>query len=171
MNKLSYLMMGFAALSFAACSSDEPTPAPTPDNGDGTTMYLNINITDANSSRSRAQGVGDDFNSDGESVKDPVNDGYEYGNDDEHEVTTAEFLFFDHDGNYVTRAQVWKNGGNGTDANVEYFGANTLVLRNLKKGFLPEYLITVLNAPAKDKLSFGEQVERNKWTMTQTRSQ
>lgn len=142
MNKLSYLLMGFAALSFAACSSDEPTPAPTPD-GEGTTLYLNVNITDANNARSRAAG----FDESGKD-KNPAEEGdYIFGDANEHKVNRADFFFFDKKGNFVTKANVWQASDETQAPNIEYMGTNTLVLRNLKKGTLPEWVITVLNAP------------------------
>lgn len=163
MNKLSKLMMGLAALSFAACSSDEPAPTPAPGDGEGTTMYLNVNITDANSARSRAAG----YDEDGK-PKDPAEQGdYVFGDGTEHAVNKADFFFFDEDGRYVTRANVWK-AATGTDApNIEYMGANTLVLRNLTKDNLPVYVVTVLNAPA----DFAETVETNNYSMEQLAKQ
>lgn len=133
MNKLSYLIMGFAALSFAACSSDEPTPAPTPGEGEGTTLYLNVNITDANTARSRAAG----YDQEGQ-PKDPAQEGdYVFGNEDEHAINSADFLFYDKDGRFLTRTNIWQ-AGTGNDApNIEYMGTNTLVLRNLSKNNLP----------------------------------
>lgn len=159
MNKLSKLMMGLAALSFAACSSDEPTPTPTPDDGEGTTMYLNVNITDANNARSRAAG----YEQDG-TPTDPADEGdYVFGSTDEHAVNSADFFFFDAQGRYVTRANVWQ-AASGTDVpNIEYMGANTLVLRNLTKENLPTWVITVLNAPS----GFADEVEANNYTMEQ----
>ncbi len=159
MNKLSKLMMGLAALSFAACSSDEPTPAPTPGEGEGTTMYLNVNVTDANSARSRAAG----FDEDG-TPKDPADEGdYVFGSDAEHNVNSADFFFFDVNGRYITRANVWKTSSDTNKPNIEYMGANTLVLRNLSKDNLPVWVITVLNAPS----TFAQEVETNNYTMQQ----
>ncbi len=161
MNKLSYLIMGFAALSFAACSSDEPTPAPTPGEGEGTTLYLNVNITDANTARSRAAG----YDQEGQ-PKDPAQEGdYVFGNEDEHAINSADFLFYDKDGRFLTRTNIWQ-AGTGNDApNIEYMGTNTLVLRNLSKNNLPTYVITVLNAPS----NFASTVEANNWSMDETR--
>lgn len=159
MNKLSKLMMGLAALSFAACSSDEPTPTPAPGDGEGTTMYLNVNITDANSARSRAAG----YDEDGQ-PKDPAEEGdYIFGDGTEHAVNKADFFFFDAAGRYVTRANVWKTANGSQKPNIEAMGANTLVLRNLTKENLPVYVVTVLNAPTK----FAEEVETNNYTMQQ----
>lgn len=162
MNKLSYLLMGFAALSFAACSSDEPTPAPTPD-GEGTTLYLNVNITDANNARSRAAGFDEDGN-----AKDPADEGdYIFGDDNEHKVNRADFFFFDGAGNFVTQANIWQASNETQAPNIEYMGTNTLVLRNLKKGELPEWVITVLNAPTE----FVNKVQPSNLTLNQVRSE
>lgn len=159
MNKLSKLMMGLAALSFAACSSDEPTPTPAPGDGEGTTMYLNVNITDANSARSRA----DSFDEAG-TPKDPAGEGdYVFGSDAEHAVNSADFFFFDEAGRYITRANVWKTATGTDKPNIEAMGANTLVLRNLSKDNLPVWVITVLNAPN----TFAQEVETNNYTMEQ----
>lgn len=158
MNKLSKLMMGLAALSFAACSSDEPTPTPAPGDDEGTTMYLNVNITDANSARSRAAG----YDEDGQ-PKDPAAEGdYVFG-EGEHNVNRADFFFFDAGGRYVTRANVWKTATGSDKPNIEAMGANTLVLRNLTKNNLPVFVVTVLNAPT----DFAESVETNNYSMEQ----
>lgn len=148
MNNLSKLMVGLAAFSLAACSSDEPTPS-TPDVNDGTTMYLNINITDANSSRSRAEGD------------------YIFGDAVEHEVNNADFFFYDAQGNFVTRANVWSPSDETQAPNIEYMGKNTLVLRNLTKNNLPQWVITVLNAPS----TFVEKVQNSNLTLNQTRAE
>lgn len=163
MKKFSYLMMGFAALSFAACSSDEPAQAPSQD-ADGTTMYLNINITDANKAQyapSRA------YTEDGEEVTNGKEGDYEFGSMTEHDVNRADFLFYDAAGRFITRANVWKADGGTQAPNIEYMGTNTLVLRNLTKNNLPAYLITVLNAP----VDFSQKVEANNWSMDETRKQ
>lgn len=162
MNKLSYLLMGFAALSFAACSSDEPTVAPTPD-GEGTTLYLNVNITDADNARSRAAGFDEDGN-----AKDPAEEGdYIFGDENEHNVNRADFFFFDGAGNFVTKANVWQASNETQAPNIEYMGTNTLVLRNLKKGTLPEWVITVLNAP----IEFVNKVQASNLTISQVRKE
>lgn len=139
MNKLSKLMMGLAALSFAACSSDEPAPTPAPGDGDGTTMYLKVRIKSADMG-SRA----DNVNSDNEEGA------YDWGTPDEHTVKTADFFFFDENKVYVTQANVW-DGGNETkpDVNVEYISENVLVLKGLTKQHAPKYMVTVLNADPK----------------------
>lgn len=163
MNKLSKLMMGLAALSFAACSSDEPAPTPAPGDGEGTTMYLNVNITDANSARSRANGFDEK-----DQPKDPALEGdYVHGDVTEHAVNKADFFFFDEDGRYVTRANVWKAATDGSTANIEYMGANTLVLRNLTKNNLPVFVVTVLNAPA----DFAQDVETNNYSIEELAKQ
>ena len=144
MKKFSCMMMGAAALAaFTACSSDDVKPVnPDQGNGDGTTMYLSINIKDANS-RSRDIKTEDDA---------PFNEGdLVWGNVKEHKVNRADFFFFDGDGNYVANtyeAYTGKEFEPGKDENVEWMGKNRLVLRDLDENNLPEYMITVLNAPA-----------------------
>lgn len=144
MKKFSCMMMGAAALAaFTACSSDDVKPVnPDQGNGDGTTMYLSINIKDANS-RSRDIKTEDDA---------PFNEGdLVWGNVKEHKVNRADFFFFDGDGNYVANTYEAYTGEEfepGKDENVEWMGKNRLVLRDLDENNLPEYMITVLNAPA-----------------------
>lgn len=136
MNNLSKLMVGLAAFSLAACSSDEPTPS-TPDVNDGTTMYLNVRIKSANMGGSRAENT----NSGNEEWK------YDWGKSDEHAVSTADFFFFDEAGIYVAQANVWNGGNASTDnENIEYISNNILVLKGLTKKQTPKYMVTVLNA-------------------------
>lgn len=118
--------MGTAALlAFSACSSDdEPaTTGPTPDGADAN-MYLAVNI--ATAGNGRAEG--------------------DYLVGSEHEVSTADFFFFDEDGHYVTKGNVWNNGDAST-GNVEFKSKNLVVLKGLKEKKLPKYVVTVLNAP------------------------
>lgn len=140
MNNFIKLFCGAAAATMMfSCSSDEP--ANTPENGnvsaDGV-AYLAVNIQDANSSRALADNIGD------------ANEGdYIYGNEDEHAVSNAHFYFYDANGIFVTEANVWTGGTDGTgNENIEYIGDNVLVLRNLKQDNLPVYLVTVLNVPS-----------------------
>ena len=163
--KFNKFFMGLgvmAALSLAACSNDEPANGgSTGDNSEGTTMYLNVNITDANNARSRDAG----YNDQDQSVTEAGEGDYVFGSTEEHSVNSADFLFYDAQGRFVTRANVWQAATGNNPANVEYMGKNTLVLRNLTKENLPTYLITVLNAPT----GFAASVEENNWSMEETR--
>lgn len=138
MNKTSKFFLGFASLSMlAACSSDEPAQETvTPGAGDGTTMYLAVNITDANSM--------------GRALEDNTEGDFVFGTENEHEVSTANFFFFDANGIYLTQAEVWNGGKPGSPEgdNVEYLGNNVLILEGLTETNLPKYVVTILNTPA-----------------------
>lgn len=165
--KINKLFAGTAMmLLMASCASDEPatTPAVTDDNG--STMYLSINISDANSARSRADESTSYYDHDGKTSTGNEGD-YVFGDAKEHDVYRADFLFYDRDGRFVTRANVWDTANATEVPNVEAMGKHTLVLRNLTKKNLPEYVITVLNAPE----DFARTVELNNWDMEQTRMQ
>lgn len=105
----------------------------------GTDAYLTVNIMDA-SSLTRATGGNPDS---------LIN-----GTEKEHTVASADFYFYDEDGIYVSKANVWRDGqDNGTDGvttneNIEFFGNSVVVLKGLKDKTFPNYMVTVLNAPA-----------------------
>lgn len=128
MNNISKLLLGVAAFGLMSCSNDEPAPAPTPE-GEGTVMYLNVNIRSANGG-SRAEG-------------DYAN-GHETA---ESDITNAWFLFYNADGEFQYRSNGFVDGAGNDMPNVEYMGANTLVLRNVKENDKPRYMVTILNAP------------------------
>lgn len=90
MNRIFWGTLVCAAL--CACSKDHPA-----DNGKpvflGDEAYLNVNIADA-SSLTRATSGDSDF---------------EYGKD-EHNVTDADFYFYDENGVFVTQAKAWNDG-------------------------------------------------------------
>lgn len=141
MNKFKSILMGTAALlAFTACSSDDPTPGtnPKPDGPDAN-MYLAVNI---NTAGSRAEGD------------------YEPGS--EHTVTTAHFFFFDADGHYLTKGNVWNDGETSTD-NVEFKSKNLVILKGLTQKNLPKYVVTVLNAPS----DLATKVERDRLSITE----
>lgn len=133
MNNLSKLFFGFSAAAMMfSCSSDEPANN-AGGNNDGDAVYMNIRIKDANSS---SFGKGSDG-------------GYEYGDANEHKIADARFFFYDGNGNFLVEAGINDLGGNnGTTGNVEYISESAIVLQGLKEDELPEYMITVLNAPA-----------------------
>lgn len=75
---------------------------------------------------------------------------FEYGSEDEHKVTSADFYFYDAQGTFVSQAKVW-NGGNANnqnpDENIEYFGNNVVMLKGLTEKTFPKYVVTILNQP------------------------
>ena len=130
MNRIFWGTLVCAAL--CACSKENPA-----DNGKpvflGDKAYLNVNIADA-SSLTRATSGDSDF---------------EYGKD-EHNVTDADFYFYDENGVFVTQAKAWNDGKDNEaepDENIEYFGNSIIVLKGLSQKGFPKYLVTVLNAP------------------------
>ena len=138
MNIYSKLLLGAAALSFAACSSEEPlgngedqpqtTIKPT-----GDIAYLNVRLQAAdNGLGGRADG------------------GYEYGSSTENAVADAYFYFYDENGQFVLESNSWI-GGNANSAdpteNVEIFGKNTVVLTGLTGKGYPSWVVTMLNIP------------------------
>lgn len=137
MNKFFNLLCGAAATTMMfSCSSDEPNVTPgTGDEANGV-AYLAVNISDATQSRALVDDIESGDNGD-----------YIYGDGNEHNVTKANFYFYDAQGVFVTEASVWTGGTAGTTENIEYIGDNVLVLRNLKDNNYPTYLVTVLNAP------------------------
>ena len=140
-----------AGFALASCSSDEPDFV-TPDNGfTGDTAYLTVNISDVGSA--------------GRAVEDgkPADTGFQFGDADEHAVDNAKFFFFDADGLYVNQASVWQESNTTQTPNVEYMGANVLVLKGLTEKTTPKYMLTVLTAPADFPPAQG-------WTLDQTRS-
>lgn len=138
MKKLFTFLAGAALLgSLSACSSDEPAKGPDgPDNNEGTgTMYMAVTISSADNA-SRA----------GE-TETPSDPDFSVGSSDEHNVTKANFYYFDEDGNYCCEAEVNNFSGTsnteGTDNNIELESTNMLTLRNVKN--VPKYMITLLN--------------------------
>ncbi len=79
-----------------------------------------------------------------------VDDGFEYGTQDEYAVSNAYFYFYDEQGLFVSRAEVWNGGsvGDGTDTNVEFEGSTVIVLKGLTGIGFPRYMVTVLNEPS-----------------------
>lgn len=126
---LGALAMGMA---FASCSNEEEFVGPEkPTFADGT-AYLKVNIADANATRG-------------------IDAGFEYGSADEHKVTSADFYFYDANGAYVTKANVWAGGDdnlNRPTQSIEYFGKNIVVLKGVTQNTFPKYVVTVLNQPA-----------------------
>ncbi len=142
MNKTSKLLLGLAALTFAACSNDEPSPeGPVQATGDRAYLYVNISSTDdsgyAAAPGSRAENSYEDWI-------------YIDGDKDENDVISADFYFYDDQGKYVLKANVWTGGNTeGTTNNtIEYIGNNVVVLEGLTGKNYPTWVVTVLNKPA-----------------------
>lgn len=145
MKLTSKFLLGLATVAFAACSSDEPAQNPTtPETPDGEVAYMAITITSAQTDmKTRATTDGGYEESD----KTPL----------EHEVKSVQFLFFDKDGAYAFTAKADdatlkpadNDATNAGDGNIEYIGdKNILILNGVRANNYPEYVITVLNAPA-----------------------
>ncbi|MFG6385484.1 MAG: fimbria major subunit [Muribaculaceae bacterium] len=143
MNKIFILLCGAAATTMMfSCSSDEPNVNPGAGEEANGVAYLAVNISDATQSRTLVDNIEDGDNGD-----------YIYGDGNEHNVSKANFYFYDDKGIFVTEASVWTGGTTGTTENIEYIGDNVLVLRNIKDNNYPTYLVTVLNAPTDFKAS------------------
>lgn len=135
-NLLTKAMLCGAAVAMVSCSNDEPVKGDQQKPLDGDVAYMTVNIQDVNGKLSRATS--------------PSDAPYDYGTGDETKVSTAKFMFFDKNGNYMNiQANKWEDGGlNQTtpDANIEHYGKNTIVLRGLKgTDSYPAYMVVVLN--------------------------
>lgn len=96
MNKASKLLAGMAAVMLCACSSDElqvevAPEVPSTPTFDGDVAYLTVNLKDVGSMMGRST----------------TSPGYEYGTQDEHNITTANFFFYDENGVYVSKGSIW----------------------------------------------------------------
>ena len=129
--KLKNILCGILVCgAFCACSDQEPENSNKPGSFDGK-AYLRVNITDANSTRA----TGGDL---------------EYGDATEHEVVNADFFFYDTNGIFIARANVWDSGTENEDnpaGNIEFFGKSVIVLKGLTETNHPKHLVTVLNTP------------------------
>lgn len=144
------LLFASAAL-LSACSSDEPAGNSVPENVKGMDAYLRVNIQDAGDMMTRDGDPTDGNLTTGD--EDPnknVNNGdYEFGNVDENTVVSAKFYFYTADKVFSQEGTLtqFKPTGSISD-NIEVFGQNVLVLKNLTTNTTPKYMVTVLNAPA-----------------------
>ena len=83
---------------------------------------------------------------------------FHLGTADEHAIKTADFYFYDEDGNYVTEAQLTPSGtptqteGQVSGDNIEFRTSAVLVLTNLNQQNYPKYVVAVLNKPQGFKL-------------------
>ena len=124
-----------ASLAFAGCSTDETNVSNGTITGESA-AYMNVRITDASGTRASA-------------TDDDGNFMFEVSTT-EHNVTNADFYFYDENGNFVTRANVWGGGSNVDDEthNVEFNGNTVVALKGLSDNSLPKFLVTVLNSPS-----------------------
>ncbi len=105
---------------------------------DGNDVYLTVRLNDVNSS-TRATS--------------PADDPFTYGSASEQDVSDAYFYFYDENGDFVSRAEVWDGGTASTstedpDGNIEFKSNTVIVLKGLTDTYFPRYMVTVLNRPA-----------------------
>ncbi len=98
---------------------------------DGNDVYLTVRLNDVGSA-TRA-----------------TSSGFQNGSSTEYNVTNAYFYFYDENGDFVSRAEVW-DGGNATNnetGNIEFTSNTVIVLKGLTDTYFPRYMVTVLNEP------------------------
>ena len=124
----------FACMALCACS-DESNDVTDANDGNTVTFpngeaYVNVRIVNAGATTRATDG---DYE-DADATK------------AEGAVTNAKFYFYDQNGAFVTKADVW-NGGKDPDQNenIEFEGNTVIVLRGLTEKTFPKYLVTVLN--------------------------
>ncbi len=133
----------FVLAGFAACTSDDVVISDsTGITSDTAEAYLTVNIRYADEGGgTRAQDGG---------LKDaPLAS--------EYAVNDAYFYFYDEDGLFVSRAEVWDGGATVTpeDDNIQFKSNTVVVLKGLTgKGF-PRYMVTVLNEPSGFENGYG----------------
>lgn len=144
----------FAAGAFmVSCSSDEPVITEGGDNNvaKGDVAYLKISI------KSVPEDPAMGSRAESSETVDGTNKEYIYGDESEHTVNNAYFYFYDADGNFVTEANRWTGGADGTEENVEYLGNNTVILEHLTGKNYPKWVVTILNRP--DGFQYGETLD------------
>ena len=120
-------------------------------------MYMTIKISDANSlTGSRAE-------------EEPVyNEGdLVFGDLNEHQVNSADFFFYNEEGEFIVHTSNFIEKQGETSPNIEWFSKNTIALENIDDMSLPKYVITVLNAPA----DFVNAIKNGEFNMEKTRKQ
>ena len=131
---ISKLFVGAGILALTATScSNEIDINPDVNPGEGRTAFMTINLHDVNRG-TRA----------GEEEKEPV---FADGTENEYEISSARFFFFDASGVYVSEASVW-NGhtqDENKNDNITLEGNTVVVLENLTSNENPSYMLTVLN--------------------------
>mgnify|MGYP001090687466 CR=1 FL=1 len=135
----SLILSSLACAAFCACSSDDIVDAV--DNGTQTPAicptdraFIAVNIVNA------------DAGTKGTAGEPP----YYYGTAEEHVVATADFYFYNADGDYVGKGKAWDgkdaNGtGTGTTNNIELESNKFVVLDGLTGKTYPKYMVAVLN--------------------------
>ena len=121
---------GLACTAFAACSSDENVTEGALD-ANTDQAYVAISLNNATGMANRG-----------------TEGKLEYGEDNENEVKTAEFYFYNEDGDfnqYVSKPLTWTANTADPVGNVEKFSNATIVLQNLTKVGKPKYVVCVLN--------------------------
>lgn len=124
---------GLACTAFAACSSDENVTEGALD-ANTDQAYVAISLNNATGIANRG-----------------TEGKLEYGEDNENEVKTAEFYFYNEDGDfnqYVSKPLTWTANTADPVGNVEKFSDATIVLQNLTKVGKPKYVVCVLNGTA-----------------------
>ncbi len=123
--------------SFCACSDDaiDGTDSSSSISLDGNDVYLTVRLNDVNSA-TRASGT--------------TSSGWSAGQFSENEVTSAYFYFYDENGDFVSRADVWDITGDtpstpGSNVNVELKSNTIVVLKGLTDTKFPRYMVTILN--------------------------
>lgn len=127
-----------SAMMFAGCSTTDESEITTggsvndPTEG---TAYMNVRISDVSAGTRASAGTGDNE--------------FEVSTT-EHNVTTVDFYFYDQNGDFLTRANVWGGGSDVNDegGNVEFNGNTVVVLKGITDKSLPKYMVTVLNTPS-----------------------
>ncbi len=140
-HKPIYLSLATLA-SLAICACHDPVLfEPVTDDAEpdlGRQAFVSVRLLDADA-ESQTRGTAGNF---------------EYGTDDEDEVSNAWFYFYDEQGTYVCEGSVWDGGtasdalGDGNvDKNIEFRSKTVVVLDGLSQRGYPKYMVTVLNRP------------------------
>ncbi len=159
MKKVLFSLMVCAG--FAACTSDDVVASLGDSSGysAGDVAYLTVNIKNVDSG-TRGTSAG---NTTGTSWEAPYANGFTYGEEGEYAVNNAHFYFYDANGVFVSRAEVWDGNTTVTEPDPEEresYGSVTLtsnpviVLRGLEEVVFPLYMVTVINESGEN--SVGE---------------
>ncbi len=132
----------FVLAGFAACTSDDVVISDSTGatSLDGATTYLTVSINDVNTS-TRATSTG-----------------FQNAIASEYAVNDAYFYFYDEDGLFVSRAEVWDGytEDEGTDGtNIQWKSNTVVVLKGLTDTKFPRYMITILNEPNSFENGYG----------------
>lgn len=143
MNKFLMGLGAIAAMSMAACSSDEPANI-TPDvpTFSEDQAYIAVKIAEQ-TGKSRAEG---DINQEGtgENTGNWFEDGSKLG---ESNVKSCDFYFYDEAGKYVmTSNTLWADNGQNMP-NIELKGQSVVVLDQVKEKGYPKFMVAILNKP------------------------